>query len=226
VRGAKNGSRRSPAGRVRGSPPELDEGRPEPARPRHLSALTQGIAFERLAPVLSDLLGLEISVVRQLSAIPYQDRSLTMRGARINMLDAARVFHGGRRDPREAPWRNDRRVRRFSLTSLRAANRLKASARRNPTRRACGQAKKNGWRWVFHHDDSAFSSSRPRASRKWSKTGIKRQRMTKRTRRPYFTPAVKEACVVEYSTPWLTEAGAARQQRLAEPGELLQPFGS
>jgi hypothetical protein len=35
---------------------------------------TQGIAFERLAPVLSDLLGLEISVVRQLSAIPYQDR--------------------------------------------------------------------------------------------------------------------------------------------------------
>jgi hypothetical protein len=50
--------------------------------------------------------------------------------------------------------------------------------------------------------------------------------MTKRTRRPYFTPAVKEAGVVEYSTPWLTEAGAARQQRLAEPGELLQPFGS
>ena len=45
----------------------------EPARARHLPALHQGIAFERLATLLSDLLGLEIS-----------------EGALVNMLDAAR----------------------------------------------------------------------------------------------------------------------------------------
>jgi hypothetical protein len=60
------------------------------------------------------------------------------------------------------------------LTSLRAANRLKASARRNPTRRACGQAKKNGWRWVFHHDDSAFFVAPPSRAKKvvedWDQT--------------------------------------------------------
>jgi transposase len=43
------------------------------ARPRHLSAFTQGIAFARLATLLSDLLGLDIS-----------------EGALVNMLDAAK----------------------------------------------------------------------------------------------------------------------------------------
>jgi hypothetical protein len=60
-----------------------------------------------------------------------------------------------------------------------------------------------------------FSSPLPRAPRKWSKTGIKRQRVTKRTRRPYFTPEVKEACVVEYSTPWLKQA--ARRVNKGQP---------
>ncbi len=48
--------------------------RAELARARHLSALHQGIAFERLATLLSDLLGLDIS-----------------EGALVNILDAARA---------------------------------------------------------------------------------------------------------------------------------------
>ena len=45
----------------------------ELARPRHLICFTQGIAFERLATLLSDLLGLDIS-----------------EGALVNILDAAK----------------------------------------------------------------------------------------------------------------------------------------
>jgi hypothetical protein len=91
---------------------------------------TQGIAFERLAPVLSDLLGLEISVVRQLSAIPYQDRFARHEGrahqhARRGAGLSRRPPRSARGSSAERSWR----VRRFSLTSLRAANRLKASAR-------------------------------------------------------------------------------------------------
>jgi hypothetical protein len=91
---------------------------------------TQGIAFERLAPVLSDLLGLEINVVRQFSAIPYQDRFAHHEGRAYQ--HARRGAGLSRRSPRSARGSSAERswrVKRFSLTSLRAANRLIASAR-------------------------------------------------------------------------------------------------
>jgi transposase len=90
---------------------------------------TQGIAFERLATLLSDLLGLAIS-----------------EGALVNMLDASRDAF--------AAQKNAIRARLLSGTVLQS----------DETGLRVG--KKNGWFWVFHHEDSAVFVAEPSRAKK------------------------------------------------------------
>ena len=89
-----------------------------------------------------------------------------LRAAGDSVVRSPRSRHQRGR-ARQHPRRRAGRLHRAEPAAIRA--RLLAGTILQSDETGLRVGKKNWWLWVFHHDDSAFSSPRPRAPRKWSR---------------------------------------------------------